>query len=108
MGDGAKRRAGLRGLNLLWAVPLAFAIGYLPAALARFERCGIHDCLGEAVGFASPLAPNALGAATLGALAMFGALTIVPWLRPVGLRVAISLIVAVLIFVYYVWAVLFA
>ena len=107
MGDVAKRRVSLRSLNLLWAVPLAFAIGYFPAALVRFERCGLNECLGAVAGLASPLAPAAVGVAVVGALAMFGALALVPWLRPDRLRLAVAAVVAVLIFVYYVWAILF-
>ena len=107
MGDVAMRRVSLHSLNLLWAVPLAFAIGYFPAALVRFERCGLNQCLGAAAGFDSPLFPNALGVAILGGLAMFGAVGLVPWLRPARLRLVIALIIGVSIFLYYVWAVLF-
>ena len=107
MDNVEKPRVGIQSLNLLWAVPLAFAIGYFPAALVRFERCGIDECLGAAVGFASPQVPNAIGVATVGALAMFGAFALVPWLRPRRLRLAIALLVAVLIFTYFMWAVLF-
>ena len=107
MGEIAKRSHSLRSLNLLWAVPLAFAIGYFPAALVRFERCGLTECLGAAAGFASPLAPTAVGVAILGALAMFGAFALVPSLRPARLRLVIALVVAVLLFLYYVWAILF-
>lgn len=107
MGDVPKRRISFHSLNLLWAVPLAFAIGYFPAALVRFERCGLNECLGAAVGFDSWLAPNAVGVAILGALAMFGAFALAPWLRPARLRLAIALVIAVLVFLFYVWAILF-
>jgi len=107
MGDAAQRRVSLRGLNLLWAVPLAFAIGYFPAALVRFERCGLDECLGAAEGFASPLAPAAVGVAAVGALAMFGAVALVPWLRSARPRLAIAVVIAVLMFLFYVWAILF-
>ena len=105
--DVAKSRISLRSLNLLWAVPIAFAIGYFPAALVRFERCGLDACLGTVSGFASPLAPTAVGVAVVGALAMFGAVALVPWLRPARPRLAIAVVVAVLTFLYYVWAILF-
>ena len=107
MSEIANRRVSLRSLNLLWTVPLAFVIGYFPAALVRFERCGIHECLGEAVGFASPVAPATVGVALLAALAMFGAVALTPWLRPIRLRIANALVAAVLVFVFYVWNILF-
>ena len=107
MGDATKGRLDLRGLNLLWAVPLAFAIGYFPAALVRFERCGLGGCLGVPAGFASPSAQTAVGVALLGALAMFGAFAAVPWLRPVRLRLSIASVVAVFVLLFFLWAILF-
>ena len=102
-----ERHVSLYILNLLWAVPLAVAIGYFPAAIVRFQRCGLHECLGEVEGFASPLAPDAIGVAILGALAMLGAVALIPWLRPVRLRLLIALVVAVLMFVFWGWVILF-
>lgn len=107
MSEVAKRRFSLHSLHLLWTVPLAFAIGYFPAAIVRFQRCGLHECLGEVGGFASPLAPDAVGVAILGALAMFGAVALIPWVRPARLRLVIALVVAVLMFVLYIWLILF-
>jgi hypothetical protein len=107
MGGVAKRRISLHSLNLLWAVPLAFAIGYFPAALVRFERCGLDACLGALAGFASPMAPTAVVVAVAEALAMFGAFALVPWLRPARQRLAIAVVVAVLTSLFYVWAILF-
>ena len=107
MSEVAKRRVSLHSLNLLWTVPLAFAIGYFPASIVRFQRCGIQECLGEVEGFASPLAPDAVGVAILGALAMFGAVALIPWVRPIWLRLVIALAVAVLVFVFWVWVILF-
>jgi len=37
----------LHSLNLLWTVPLAFAVGSFPTAILRFQRCGFHEYLGE-------------------------------------------------------------
>lgn len=102
-----RRRFSLVGLNLLWTVPLAFAIGYFPAAIVGFQRCGIHECLGEVVGFASPYAPAALTVAIVAALAMFGAVALVPWVRPIWLRLVIALAVAGFVFVFWVSVILF-
>jgi hypothetical protein len=107
MAKGEKRQITFQGLHLLWAAPIAFAIGYFPAALVRFERCGLDECLGAASGFASPLAPNALGVAILGSIAMFGAFALVPWLRPARLRLPIASLISILIFLYLTWAILF-
>ncbi len=107
MTEVAKSRANVYSLNLLWTVPLAVAIAYFPAAIVRFQRCGLHECLGEAAGFASPLVPAALGVAILGALAMVGAVAVVPWLRPARLRLLIALATAVFVFAVWVWVILF-
>jgi hypothetical protein len=106
-GESADRRVGLGSLHLLWTVPLALAVGYFPAALVRFERCGIRECLGEATGFDSSVAPSAVGVAVLAATAMFAALAATPWLRPTRWRLATALVVAVVVLVFYVWAILF-
>lgn len=102
-----KRHVSLYSLNLLWTVPLAIAIGYFPGAIVRFQRCGIQNCLGEVDGFASQYAPDAVGVAILAALAMFAALALTPWLRPLWLRLLISLAVAVFVLVFYVRHILF-
>lgn len=102
----AQRRVSLYSLNLLWAMPLAFGIGYVPASIVRFDRCGSHECLGEVEGFASPLAPAAVGVAILGALAMLGAVALIPRLRPVRLRLIIAFVVFVFVFVLWVWRIL--
>lgn len=107
MGEVGRRRISLHILHFLWAVPLAFVIGIFPAALVRFHRCGIQACLGDPGGFASPLAPSAVGVASLGALAMFCAFAIVPWLRPAWLRLLIAFVAAVLMFAFYGWYTLF-
>jgi hypothetical protein len=101
------RRVGRGRLHLLWTVPLALAVGYLPAVLVRFERCGIRECLGEATGFDSPVAPSAMGVAVLAAAAMFAALAATPWLRPTRRRLAIALAVALGVLIFYVWVILF-
>ncbi|MET3768677.1 hypothetical protein ABIB15_001361 [Marisediminicola sp. UYEF4] len=75
--------------------------------LVRFERCGFSECLGAAAGFASLLAPNDVGGAILGALAMFGAVMLVPWLRRARLRLVIALVVGVVMFLYCIGATLF-
>ena len=107
MVDSATRGVNLHSLHLLWTVPLAFAVGYLPAAIVRFQRCGIHECLGEVVGFASPIAPQALAVAAFAAVALLAALALPPWIRPAGVRVGIASCVAVLVFVAYLWNILF-
>lgn len=107
MSEVAKRRVSLHSLHLLWTVPLAFAIGYFPASVVRFERCGFRQCLGEPVGFASPSASDALGVAALAAVAILGALALTPWLRPLWLRIVVAVAVAVVVFVFWVWRILF-
>jgi hypothetical protein len=100
-------RFTLYGLNPLWAVPLAFAIGYFPAALVRFERCGLTECLGAAVSYASPHARSAVGVAILGAMAMFGAFALVPWMRPAWMRLVSAIVIAFLTLRFFIWAILF-
>ena len=88
-------------------MPLAFAIGYFSASIPRFDRCGFHECLGEVEGFASPLAPAAVPEAFLGALAVLGAVAVIPWLHPTRLRLLIAFVVAVFAFVLWVWLLLY-
>lgn len=102
-----RRHVGLSSLNLLWTVPIAFAIGYFPGSIVRFQRCGIQNCLGEVDGFTSPYAQAALTVAIVAGLSMLAALALTPWLRPIWLRLVIALAVAVFVFVFYVRHILF-
>jgi hypothetical protein len=100
-------RFSQRGLHLLWTVPVAFAAGYVPASLARFERCGINRCLGDPGGFASPSATPAITVAIAAGLVMFAALALTPWLRPLWLRLSIGLAISLLVASFWVWKILF-
>jgi hypothetical protein len=107
MNDVANRHFSRRSLHLLWTVPLAFAPGYVAVSLARFERCGIDRCLGDPGGFASPSASNGVTAAIVAGLFMFAALTLTPWLRPIWLRLSISIMLSMLVAVLWIWGILF-
>ena len=96
-----------RSLNLLWTVPLAFFIGYVPAALAGFERCGIRRCAGDPGGFESPSASSIVNAAIFAGVMMFAALALTPWLRPVWVRLLIAAVVAGLLAIFWMWTLLF-
>ncbi|WP_156109990.1 hypothetical protein [Cryobacterium sp. MLB-32] len=108
MKDIAKKHVSLRGLHLLWTVPLAFVPGYVAALLLSLDRCGFTQCVGEPRGFASSTAPDAVYMALGAGLLMFAALALTPWLRPIWLRLIAALGLSVLLAAYWVWFHLFS
>ena len=107
MSEATTGHLSWRSLHLLWTVPLAFLAGYIPASVARFERCGIDRCLGDPGGFASPSASFAVSVAIVSGLVMLAALAITPWLRPAWLRLSVGLLLSLLLAAFWIWKILF-
>ena len=80
------------GLNVLWALPLAIAIGYPIWLGARVGWCGFGGCTGET--WASPdLEPGlAIILVVFCAGPIFAAVTIPPWVRPWWIRAIVALL----------------
>ena len=106
--ETAERHFSRWSLLLLVTVPIAFFVGYVPVALAGFERCGITRCLGDPGGFASPSAPACIGASAFAGAMMFVAFAVTPWIRPAWLRLTIAGVIGILLALYWIWVTLFA
>jgi hypothetical protein len=94
-------------LLLLLTVPVAFFIGFYPVSIARFSRCGFHQCVGDPGGFASPSAAFGVQAAVFAGVIMFVALAITPWLRPVWLQLIAAVVIAGLLTAFWIGTILF-
>jgi len=94
-------------LNLLWTVPLALAIGYVPVFYVQLRRCGINACLGDPGGWASPYAVWGLIAAAIAGALLFIAILTVPWRRPWQHRILVAIVPGVLLAVFWIKNILF-
>jgi hypothetical protein len=79
----------------------------LPVSIARFSRCGFHQCVGDPGGFASPSAAFGVQAAVFAGVIMFVALAITPWLRPVWLQLIAAVVIAGLLTAFWIGTILF-
>jgi hypothetical protein len=106
-GTVGRRHFSRWSLLLLLTVPVAFFIGFYPVSIARFSRCGFHQCVGDPGGFASPSAAFGVQAAVFAGVIMFVALAITPWLRPVWLQLIAAVVIAGLLTAFWIGTILF-
>lgn len=99
------RRRGLtwHALHLLWAVPVAWAIGYPLWLLQRGQWCGYGGCWAQNVDWHLTGSAAGITISVIGGLFIVAAFVIPPWLWPWWARLIIALPLAALDIYYFGW-----
>lgn len=80
---------GWYALHLLWTVPLAIGISFVPIAMSGFAICGLA-CFGPG-DMHYDRVPVAVGLCALAGLLMFAAVQLLPWTKHAQTRLLVSI-----------------
>ena len=84
-----KRRPAL---HLFWAIPIAILLCVPLAGLTGISWCGISGCSSGGWGISTDYVGLAIGVCIGAAIIMAVPLSVIPWLRPLGLRIVIAVV----------------
>lgn len=85
----AEKPRGRYALHLLWTVPLAIGMSFVPIAMSGFAICGLA-CFGPG-DMRHDRVPVAVGLCSLAGLLMFAAVQLVPWTTQPRARLWVSI-----------------